>query len=257
MSFSNMLEAKNLSFSYGDFALKNINLSVKRGTICGLLGANGSGKSTFFNCCMNFLELKEGEILINSQSSNRKDSSWLAKNIAYVAQNLELNFPFYAKDIVLMGRSPHIKSIFGPSKKDKQIVREAMEFIGISELADKRMSELSGGQRQLVFIARALAQETPLMLLDEPTSALDFKNQILLWKILQKIASEGKTIMICTHEPNHILWFCDEVVAFDKGEVVATGKVKDIINNKFLKRIYGDTCKFKSLKERDIIFPNL
>lgn len=257
MNFS-MLETRNLSFSYGDFLLDNINLSIKSGTICGLLGANGSGKSTFFNCCMNFLSLSSGEIYINSQNTKDKNHSWMAKNIAYVAQNLDLNFPFLAKEIVLMGRSVHVKSLFGPSKKDQRIADEAMDFIGIYHLKDKKMNELSGGQKQLVFMARALAQQTPLMLLDEPTSALDFKNQIMLWKILQKISrDEGKTIIICTHEPNHVLWFCDEVVAFDRGKVVANGKVRDIINDEFLMRIYGDVCKFKQLKECDIIFPNL
>lgn len=252
-----VLETKNLSFSYGDFSLKDINLSVKKGSLCGLLGANGSGKSTFFNCCMNFLQKDGGEIYINKESASEKSAAWMAKNIAYVAQNIELNFPFSVQDVVSMGRTPHIKSLFGLNAKDKKIVKEAMEFMGILNLADKGINELSGGQRQLVFMARALAQQTPIMLLDEPTSALDFKNQIMLWKILKAIANEGKTVIICTHEINHILWFCDEVIAFIDGEIAAKGKVKEIINDEFLTKIYGETCKFKSLQEIDIIFPNL
>ena len=251
------LETKNLSFSYGEFELKDISLSVKKGVLCGLLGANGSGKSTFFNCCMNFLPKSGGEIYINQELSSDKSAAWMAKNVAYVAQNIELNFPFSVKDIVSMGRTPHIKSVFGLSLEDKKIIDEAMEFMGILNLSGKRMNELSGGQRQLAFMARALAQQTPIMLLDEPTSALDFKNQITLWKILKNIAKSGKTVIICTHEINHILWFCDEVIAFIDGEVAAKGEVAEVIGDEFLAKIYADACKFKRLEEIDVIFPNL
>lgn len=252
-----ILQTKNLSFSYGGFGLEDVSIEIKRGSICGLLGTNGSGKSTFFNCCMKFLSIKGGEIYVGSQNTKHKSPAWMAKNIAYVAQHIELHFPFFVRDIVLMGRSTHIKSLFGFSKEDKRAVSEAMEFIGISHLADKKMNELSGGQRQLVFIARALAQDTPLILLDEPTSALDFKNQITLWKILKKIAAGGKTIVICTHEPNHILWFCDEVIVFKGGRIVSKGSVAQVLNNELLAQIYGDVCTFERLAQKEVILPKL
>ena len=206
---------------------------------------------------MKFLSIKGGEIYVDSQNTKHKSPAWMAKNIAYVAQHTELHFPFFVRDIVLIGRSTHVKSLFGFSKDDKRAVSEAMEFIGISHLADKKMNELSGGQRQLVFIARALAQDTPLILLDEPTSALDFKNQITLWKILKKIAAGGKTIVICTHEPNHILWFCDEVIVFRDGRIVSKGSVAQVLNDELLVKIYGDVCTFERLAQKEVILPKL
>lgn len=252
-----VLEAKNVCFSYGDFSLKDINLSIESGSICGLLGQNGSGKSTFLNCCMGFLQKSSGEIYINSENIDNKSSSWIAKNIAYVAQNLDMSFAFSVKEVVSMGRSPHITSVFGLNRLDRQIVYESMEFMGILNLADKKITELSGGQRQLVFMARALAQQTPIMLLDEPTSALDFKNQIMLYKMLKAISNEGKTIVICTHDINHVLWFCSHVVAFLDGRVLASADTKSVINDEFLDIVYSGSCKLEKAKELDIVLPNL
>ena len=115
-----ILQTKNLSFSYGGFGLEDVSIEIKRGSICGLLGTNGSGKSTFFNCCMKFLSIKGGEIYVGSQNTKHKSPAWMAKNIAYVAQHTELHFPFFVRDIVLMGRSTHVKSLFGFSKDDKR-----------------------------------------------------------------------------------------------------------------------------------------
>ena len=207
-----ILQTKNLSFSYGGFGLGDVSIEIKRGSICGLLGTNGSGKSTFFNCCMKFLSIKGGEIYVDSQNTKHKSPAWMAKNIAYVAQHTELHFPFFVRDIVLMGRSTHVKSLFGFSKDDKRAVSEAMEFTRVSHLADKKMNELSGGQRQLVFIARALAQDTPLILLDEPTAFLDYPSKRELMRLLGKLAhEEGKAILISTHEIEVVVETADAI----------------------------------------------
>ena len=201
-----ILQTKNLSFSYGGFGLEDVSIEIKRGSICGLLGTNGSGKSTFFNCCMKFLSIKGGEIYVGSQNTKHKSPAWMAKNIAYVAQHTELHFPFFVRDIVLMGRSTHIQTFGTPSPQDVAIARQALADLGIDDLARRDFAQLSGGQRQLVLAARALATEAPIMLLDEPTSALDVHNQDRLLTLLHRLSRErGLTILFTTHQPNHAL----------------------------------------------------
>lgn len=249
------LIVQNLNYEYENFKLKNINLQLKGGNLYGLLGANASGKSTFFNCVMRILNPNEGNIYINNENIANKTSSWMAKQISYVAQNHHIDFGFSVYDLVAMGRYVHKKSIFGLSKTDKKMIERALEFVGISHLKNTSITKLSGGQKQLVFLARSLAQDTPIILLDEPTSALDFKNQILLCKILKQLAKTGKCIFFCTHDINHVLWFCDEVVAFKNGEILAYGDVKSVINDEILAKIYGDICTLENIKDTSVAMP--
>lgn len=224
--------------------------------MCGLLGPNGCGKTTLFKLCMNFLKYSKGEILVDGRNIKNKSIEEMAKLIAYVPQEHKLPFPYLVKEVVLMGRTPHLGGVFGICDKDKQKAVDALEMLGIMHLANKSYSELSGGQRQLVLIARAVAQETKLLFLDEPTSALDFKNQILIWGILKKISQEGTTIFACTHDPNHVLWFCDNVIVLCDGKIVANGHPIDSINNKILNRIYGDVCNVKNFDDINMVVPS-
>ena len=163
----------------------------------------------------------------------------MARMVSYVPQEHKPPFPYLVKDVVLMGRTPHLSGLFGVSKHHKQKVSEAMDLIGITHMADTPYNQLSGGQRQMVLIARAVAQETPLLFLDEPTSALDFSNQIKIMNILRQIADQGTTIVACTtHDPNHVLWFCDSVVVLDKQRFVAQGNPTDIMCDTVLDEIY-------------------
>lgn len=251
-----MIKIKNLSFSYGKKdALKNISFRIPKGTLCGLMGPNGSGKSTLFKCCLNFLKNYKGAIEIDGKNAAGLKPSAAAKLVSYVPQEHKPSFPFTVYEIVLMGRTPHMGGIFGPSKEDKKIAEKAMDKVGIADLAPIPCSMLSGGQRQLALIARAIAQEAPLMLLDEPTSALDFSNQIKIWEIMKKIASEGVSIIACSHDPNHILWFADTAVALHNGEVVADGKAEEVLNENLLTQIYGCAYELKDLGAKKIICP--
>ena len=115
----------------------------------------------------------------------------------------------------------------------------AIRKLGISDLASHSIRELSGGQRQLALIARALAQKTPLMILDEPTSSLDFSNQLMIWEVLREIARSGIAVIACTHDPNHVLWFCDRVIVLNKGRILAKGETKSVLTSDLLSRMYG------------------
>jgi iron complex transport system ATP-binding protein len=179
----------------------------------------------------------------------------IAKLVGYVPQEHASTFPFLVKDIVLMGRSPHLKGVFGVSQQDKKIALEAMRVVGIEQFADKLYNQLSVGERQLVIIARALAQEAPMLFLDEPTSSLDFSNQIRVWRLLKSITSQGKTVMACTHDPNHVIWFCDHVIVLGKKGIVASGPPHDVISDRVLDQVYGGVCNVKTCNDVKMVLP--
>lgn len=237
------LSIRQLSFSYGSQPiLHNVNLDVAPGEICGLLGPNGCGKTTLFRCCMGFLHPQQGQIHVRGVNIAHRTPAELARHVAYVPQEHRQPFPFTVRDMVLMGRSPHMKNWFRLSSEDAYLAEEAMARIGISHLADRTCHRLSGGQRQLVLIARAIAQQTPLILLDEPTSALDFSNQLAVWQALREVAGQGVAVLVCCHDPNHILWFCDKAAALHHGSILAEGRAGDVITQDLLQRLYGPQC---------------
>ncbi|MDI9395881.1 MAG: ABC transporter ATP-binding protein [Euryarchaeota archaeon] len=251
-----MLKVDNLSFGYKNVSVfKNISFRVEKGSLCGLFGPNGSGKTTLFKCCMSFLKYNSGSVFIDGNNVKRKKIEELAKLVAYVPQEHKPPFPYLVKEVVLMGRTPHMGGIFGISKDDRRKVEEAMEMLEISHLADRPYNQLSGGQRQLALIARAMAQETPLMLLDEPTSALDFCNQIRIWNILKKISARGTTILACSHDPNHISWFCDDVIVMYRGGLVAKGNPKSVVSEQLLGTIFNDICSVGYMDHLMMVYP--
>jgi ABC-type cobalamin/Fe3+-siderophores transport systems, ATPase components len=212
---------------------------------------------------MNFLRPQTGEIYINNEPLINKTPAQMASLIAYTPQNSGTYFDFSAFEVVLSGRARFMRGLKF-SKTDHKIAQMALINVGAYELKNKAITALSGGERQLVFIARSLAQQTPMMILDEPTSALDFKNQIAFWEILRSVCvSEddfnasnldlnlksdllnfiGKTAIVCTHDPNHAFWFCDEILALKNGEIIAYGDAKSALNEQNLFEIYGRECK--------------
>lgn len=251
-----MLQVKNLSFDYGTGPiLKDISFCVERGQMCGLFGPNGCGKTTLFKCCLKFLAHTAGSIHMNGKDVQRTSISQMARMVSYVPQEHKPPFPYLVKDVVLMGRTPHLSGLFGIPARHKKKVSEAMELIGITHMADTPYNQLSGGQRQMVLIARAVAQETPLLFLDEPTSALDFSNQIKIMNILRQIADQGTTIIACTHDPNHVLWFCDSVVVLGKQQLVAQGKPVDVMCDTVLDNIYEDMCRVSQWESTRMVLP--
>lgn len=250
--------ARNLCVFYGkEQILRDASFAVPRGSLCGLLGPNGAGKSTLFKCCMNFTGKTSGEISVGGQSTCRLSPPELAKIIAYVPQEHKQAFPFTVREIVSMGRSPRMSGFLRLSPHDYAIVDRAIEQMGIAHLAQRPASRLSGGQRQLALIARALAQEAPLMLLDEPTAALDFNNQIIVWRALHHIAASGVTVLVCCHDPNHIMWFCDHVLVMKHGEIIAQATPEEISRGDFLSRLYGEHLRCGQVDGRTVIYPFL
>jgi iron complex transport system ATP-binding protein len=253
-----MLKVRNLNFGYnGTKILKDISFQVGDGHLCGLFGPNGCGKTTLFKCCLNFLKFREGEVVMDGVDIKHTRVEEMAKLVAYVPQEHKPPFPYSVKEVVLMGRTPHLGGVFGICHEDKKKALDALKLLGILDIADKPYNHQSGGQRQLVLIARAVAQETKLLFLDEPTSALDFKNQIKIWRILEKISEKGTTILACTHDPNHVLWFCDKVIVLGEEGVIANGTPRDSITKETLERIYGNVCDVRGVDNVNMVMPNV
>jgi iron complex transport system ATP-binding protein len=251
-----MLKVNNIHFNYGTTRiLDDLSFNVEEGQLCGLFGPNGCGKTTLFKCCMNFLKYHMGSVVMDGVDIKECSIEDMAKIVAYVPQEHKPPFPYLVKEVVLMGRTPHLGGFFGISREDKEKAWDALELLDISHLADQPYNQLSGGQRQMVLIARAIAQETRIIFLDEPTSALDFSNQMRIWDLMRKVKDQGITILACSHDPNHVSWFCDKVVVMNRSGILCQGPPHDVITESVLNDVYQDMCAVKSLDGIRMVLP--
>ncbi|SMC99524.1 iron complex transport system ATP-binding protein [Desulfocicer vacuolatum DSM 3385] len=251
-----MLSVNNICFAYNNTkVLDEISFHLGKGELCGLFGPNGSGKTTLFKCCLKFIRPDRGSVRFNGRDIKKFKTREMAKQVAYVPQTHQPPFPFTVKEMVLMGRTPHLNRFYLPGNRDKKLMEQAMEMINISHLADEPYDILSGGQQQMVLIARALAQNTDLILLDEPTSALDFKNQVIIWKALRRIADQGISILACSHDPNHVAWFCDTTVVLGNSGLIANGDPDRVLCQDLMDKIYENTCLVRDLEDMKMIVP--
>lgn len=248
-----MLRIENLNFSYnGRLVLNNISLNTEPGDFLGIVGPNGSGKSTLLRNIDGILKPKNGEIYIdekNQESLNRRE---IAKLIGYVPQKEGNIFPITVFETVLLGRKPHIN--WKETKKDKQIVAETLEKLHLGDFALRDINQLSGGERQKVYIARALVQRPKMLLLDEPTANLDLKHQIEVLDLLLETKKKGVTIIIAIHDLNLALRYCDRFIILSNGKVFASGK-QEIINKKNIEMVYGVKVDVLNKDGQKIIIP--
>jgi iron complex transport system ATP-binding protein len=250
-----MLKITNLNFEYGKAPiLDNINARIEKGSICALYGPNGSGKSTLLKCCMGMLKYRTGQILVDDNDISQMKDIEISKLISYVPQKHQPSFSYSVFEVVLMGRHPHITKFFGPSKEDITSTNQVLNKLGIEHLSERPYNELSGGELQLTLLARALNQDTPIMLLDEPSSALDYHNQIIIWEKLRSLANNGKTIVVTTHDPNHVLWYCNQVIILNK-KIIDSGKPYDIITPKNIELLYGDISNIENINGARVVIP--
>ena len=240
------LSFTSLRFSYGaQEVLHGVSSQISPGEITALFGPNGSGKTTLLKCLAGLLRPDQGDICINESSILKLSPRERGKLVCYVPQEHGVSFGYTVEEVVLMGRTPHLGGMQGPQKKDYVLAKDAMKAIGIESIAHRPYTELSGGQRQLVLIARALAQGCDIMILDEPTSALDFRNQLTVWNTLRELKNTGKTILVCTHDPNHVMWFCDNVIALRDGTIFTSGAVSECMDAPLMGELYGPVCEVR------------
>ncbi len=253
-----MLEIKNLWFGYGrDFVLKGINIELHEGIGC-LLGPNGAGKTTLLKCVCGVLRPAYGEVVLDGRNVLVLSYVDRAKLISYVPQELSLRFPYTVLTVVLMGRTPHIDILIGPREEDEKVVLESLELLGIKHLAHRPFTSLSGGEKRLVLIARALAQESRVLLLDEPTSFLDFRNIHLVLSIVKEtVRRTGRTALMTLHDPNIACMYCDEVFIMKDGRILDSGSPHDVVTENVISRVYGISVKTVKINEHKIILPQM
>lgn len=237
-----VLEVREVDFAYrpGKPVLRCVSCSVGEGEIVGLIGPNGSGKSTLLRLMDGLLNPGGGEILLRGRPVSRVPRGELARTIAVVSQEQPMPFPYRVREVVMMGRSPHLGRLRFEGSGDIEIAREAMEMTAVEELADRKMGELSGGERQRVWIARALAQEPEIMLLDECTVFLDIRHQILFFDLLRSLhRSRRIAVLFVTHDVNLAARYAERLVMLDRGEVRAAGPVWDVLTEQNIREVYG------------------
>jgi iron complex transport system ATP-binding protein len=234
------IELDNISCGYGrNTVLRNVSFSVAAGEIVCLLGPNGVGKTTLFKTILGLIKPTEGEIKINGMNINSVKNSELARVIAYVPQAHIPPFPYTVMDVVLMGRTPHIHAFESPKDRDHTIAAESLTILGIESLAQRIYTDLSGGERQLVLVARALAQNSGIMIMDEPTSNLDFGNQIRILEIIRQLACRGLSVLMTTHSPDHAFLCSTKVVLINREKKIVEGSPERIITRTNLQKAYG------------------
>ncbi len=232
------LEIQNGTFSYGSTKiLSGISLSLEGGEILAVLGPNGCGKTTLLRCITGLLKWQEGTALLDGKDLSGDKAHW--KKMSYVPQ-LRTAAPAYTvREMVTLGRSAHIGLFGTPSAHDREIADRAMDEMGVTPLADKLCTHLSGGELQTVLIARALAAEPSVLILDEPESGLDFRNQQLMLSIIRKLSDKGLVVIFNTHFPQNALSTADKALMMSKGGEPVFGAVRDVITAENIKNAFG------------------
>lgn len=253
------LSVKNVNFYYSERQiLNNISFNAQYGEFVSVLGKNGVGKSTLFGCILGHLKVKSGDITVNSKSIKDMSDSVLAQNIAYIPQSHSPVFNFSVLDMVLMGTASQIGKFATPRQKQIDTALTALDKLCITHLKDRGYMYLSGGERQLVLIARAIAQNAKIILMDEPSSSLDFSNKFHVVNMVKNLTKEGFCIIQSTHEPEQAYIYSDKILALHDGNVLAFGKPKDIICNSIISKLYDINVNVYSIEndKMRICIPN-
>ncbi len=234
------LAAKNLGFGYRDHRVgSGVTLELAAGEVLCLLGPNGSGKTTLFKTLLGLLPPQSGTVLIEGRDASTLTRDAIARQISYVPQAHGAFFPYTVRETVLMGRTAHLGLFSAPSAGDHAATAAAIERMGITHLADAIYTQISGGERQLALIARALAQEARVVIMDEPTANLDFGNQVRVLERIRLLAGEGIGVLLSTHDPDHAFLCADRVAMLHQGCLMACGTVTEVMTAENLQRIYG------------------
>ncbi len=240
-----MLRVENLSAGYGkDPVIRDVDLRIGEGCICALIGRNGSGKTTLMRCINAVLKPFKGRMTVGGKDITRLKRTEIARLISVVPQTNDVAFPFSCREMILMGGAARLRAWASPGAAEDHRVKKIANEMGFTGLLERPFNHLSGGQKQLVMLARALYQDTPVMLLDEPNAHLDFCNQHRMMAFFQEAARRRRiTALVTLHDPNLALNYCDSVILLRDGRVVARGPTEKVMDDRMLKAVLGENIR--------------
>lgn len=243
-----MIQIREIDKSYGTKqVLHDVSLQLPQNKMISFIGSNGAGKSTLLNIIARTLLRDKGDIIINDKKMEEYKSNELAKTLAILNQSNHLNVRLKVKELVSFGRFPYSKNNL--NEEDHRIVDETLELFNLTDLADRYLDQLSGGQKQLAYIAMVVAQDTPYIFLDEPLNNLDMKHSVQVMKTLKKIVVErNKTIMVVIHDINFVSVYADYIYALKDGRILAHGPKNDIMHSKILNEVYNMNINIEQLR---------
>jgi len=236
-----ILSLENIHFRYypdDPNVLTDLSLNIPSGKVTAILGPNGTGKTTLLHILLGLLKPFQGNVKVSGKSHREYSRQDLSQMIGLVPQFESIPFNFSVFEYVLLGRSPYLKPFQLPGEEDVRITEDALESAGIQHLAEKPVTEISGGERQLVHISRVLSQQTRILLLDEPTAHLDLENQNRILRLLKLMSTRGKTAVLTTHDPNAAIFAADYFVLMNRGNIAAKGDLNKVITAENLSAIY-------------------
>jgi iron complex transport system ATP-binding protein len=235
------LEARQVSYAYvpGQPVLHNISLKLEAGETLYLLGRNGSGKTTLLSCLAGLFRPDSGQVLLDGKDIHLYPPGERARRVGLIPQIHTPAFAYSVREMVVMGRTPHLGLFGSPSRADYRIADEALEQVGLSDLQERPYTEVSGGERQLVLIARGLAQKCDILLMDEPSAHLDLSNQHRVLEVVDQLARQGLSFIISSHAPNNALSYADRVLLLKQGNIMAYGPPQETLTESSLSSAYG------------------
>ena len=234
-----MLEVRELAFGFpGRTVGRDVSFTLAAGDVMCVLGPNGGGKTTLFRTILGLLEPHGGTVRLENENLKNLSRPEIARRVGYVPQGHSAYFAFTVREFVLMGRTAHLGAFASPAKSDVRVAERALESLGIAQLADKPVTEISGGERQLALVARALAQEPRLLVLDEPTASLDFGNQVRVLQKVTALARSGIAVLFSSHDPDHAFLCASRALLLAEGRVLESGAPREVIRADTLERMY-------------------
>lgn len=251
------LTVNDLSYSYTKDmpVLKGVSFTADKGEFLSVLGPNGAGKSTLFRCLLGGIDSYSGAIELDGREVRGLSRRELAARIAYIPQIHRPTFGYSVLDTALMGLTRELSPFRSPTAEQEKRAMEALEQMGVARLAARNFATLSGGERQLVLIARALCQRSDILLMDEPTSSLDYGNQLRVLQRVGELAERGYTVILSTHDPQHALRFSQRVLALRDGQVAAFGDTREVLTESLLERLYGVDAALLDTEHGPVVVP--
>lgn len=235
-----VIRVEGLSYRYNSVsALDGLTFEVRRGEFVGLVGPNGSGKTTLLKCLSRVLTPHGGVVMLDGREIRKMSPLEVARVCAFVPSEFPAGVSLPVVDVVLLGRHPHVKGVWWEDERDEEVAVEAMERLKISRFANRKLEELSSGEKQRVMLAKALSQEARVLLVDEPVAYLDIGFQLEIMEVLRRLADEGVTIIAAMHQLSLAARYCDKLIVLKKGRIVACGSPEEVISEELIEEVYG------------------